>query len=106
MKNQAKKIERKNAVLKLRLRHEEKEKFAETADIAGMTLSEFIRKSATGIQVVAETDLVMLRELRRIGGLLKHVHVSSGGAYSQQTAAALQELRAYFRMLAHDYQKN
>lgn len=106
MEHQVKKMVRKNAVIKLRLGYEEKKKLAETADIAGMTLSEFMRKSATGIQVVAETDIVMLRELRRIGGLLKHVHVSSGGAYSQQTAAALQELRAYFRMLAHDYQKN
>ena len=40
------------------------------------------------------TDATTIRELRRLGGLLKKVHVDSGGAYSEETAAALTALRA------------
>jgi hypothetical protein len=42
----------------------------------------------------------MLKELRRIGGLLKHVHNESGGAYSQGTAMALSALTAYIEELS------
>jgi hypothetical protein len=49
---------------------------------------------------VARTDATTIRELRRLGGLLKKVHVDSGGAYSRETAAALAELRAAILQLA------
>ena len=38
--------------------------------------------------VVSRTDATTIRELRRLGGLLKKVHVDSGGAYSKETASA------------------
>ena len=43
------------------------------------------------------TDATTIRELRRLGGLLKMVHVDSGGAYSRETAAALDALHAAIR---------
>jgi hypothetical protein len=48
----------------------------------------------------------MLRELRRIGGLLKHVHNTSAGLYSKETASALHEIRAAIRNLSNDHQEN
>lgn len=41
-----------------------------------------------GRPIIANTDQVMIRELRRQGGLLNKVHLDDG-AYSAETAAAL-----------------
>jgi predicted ATP-grasp superfamily ATP-dependent carboligase len=60
---------------------------------AGITVSDYVRRRTLGKRVVANTDLAMLRELRRVGGLLKHIHVESGGAYSQLTSDALETVR-------------
>ncbi len=96
----------KNDIVKLRLPHAEKSRLVEEADLAGITLSELIRSRAGNKFIFARTDLAMLRELRRIGGLLKFVHTSSGGAYSTDTAEALTELRMTIRNLTNDHQKN
>ena len=96
----------KNDIVKLRLPQVEKSRLVEEADLAGITLSELIRSRAANKFIFARTDLAMLRELRRIGGLLKFVHTSSGGAYSTDTAEALTELRMTIRNLTNDHQKN
>ncbi|MBI5981630.1 MobB mobilization protein, partial [Clostridium perfringens] len=51
---------------------------------------------------IANADAVMLKELRRIGGLLKHIHNESGGVYSKDTAGALVALKAYIERLSRD----
>ena len=61
----------------LRLSEAERAKLAEDADIAGLTISELIRRRYFGRPIVAEADMVMVRELRRQGGLLKHLMGSS-----------------------------
>ena len=76
----------------VRLTKDEKERLREDADLAGLSVSELVRRRYFGRPIVANTDMVMVRELRRIGGLLKHVHISSKGAYSSDTARALSEL--------------
>lgn len=51
----------------------EKNHLAEQADMAGLSLSEYLRRREFGGRpMIARTDMVMLSELRRIGGLLKH----------------------------------
>ncbi len=65
-----------------------------------LAVSELVRLRALGRPVVSRTDATTIRELRRLGGLLKKVHVDSGGAYSQQTAAALATLQAAIARLA------
>ena len=67
---------------------------------AGITVAELVRQRALGRPVVARTDATTIRELRRLGGLLKKVHTDSRGAYSQTTAAALRDLYAAIRALA------
>jgi len=96
--------ERLDAVLNLRLTSAEKAKLQEDADLAGLSMSELVRRRYFGRPILANADAVMLKELRRLGGLLKHVHTESGGSYSAATSAVLGEIRAYIQKLSagHD----
>lgn len=89
-----------SAVVNVRLTETEKEQLKEDADAAGLSLSELVRRRATGRPVLANADAVMIRELRRLGGLLKLVHTESGGAYSRATADALKAVTEYIGRLS------
>src|SRR5450432_2577749 len=78
----------------------EKQLLRAIAQRAGLAVSELVRLRALGRPVVCRTDATTIRELRRLGGLLKKVHLDSGAAYSQQTAAALRTLHAAIARLA------
>ena len=78
----------------------EKQQLRAIAKGAGIAVSELVRLRALGRPVICRTDATTIRELRRLGGLLKKVHVDSNGAYSQQTAAALAALQAAIARLA------
>lgn len=73
----------------VRLTSDEKSRLKEDAEIAGISMSALVRARYFGRPIIANTDQVMIRELRRLGGLLKSVHVESDGAYSAETSAAL-----------------
>ena len=81
------------AIISARFTHAEKAAIRETVRDAGMSLSAYARRRLLGHVVTAATDRAVLRELRRTGGLLKLVHVESNGAYSKETAAALDAVR-------------
>lgn len=89
--------EEKTARLNIRLTPAEIEEVREAARAGGLTVSAYGRRRLLGHFVKSSTDAEAIRELRRIGGLLKHLHVESGGAYAAQTAAALEELRVAIR---------
>jgi len=78
----------------------EKQQLRAIARGAGLAVSELVRLRALGRPVVCRTDATAIRELRRLGGLLKKVHMDSNGAYSRQTAAALAALQAEIATLA------
>ncbi len=101
-------LDRLDSVVNVRLTAAEKARLKEDAELAALGVSEVVRRRYFGRPIIASADAVMLRELRRIGGLLKHVHADSGGAYSGETAAALGELRAYLQQLSRrdDRQKD
>ena len=88
------------ARLDVRVAPAEKEQLAVIARDAGLAVAELVRLRALGRPVVSRTDATTIRELRRLGGLLKMVHVESGGAYRQQTAELLTMLRAAVGKLA------
>ena len=88
------------ARLDVRMAPAEKAQLRETADAAGIGVAELVRRRALGRPVVSRTDATTIRELRRLGGLLKMVHVESGGAYSRGTAAALAALTTAIALLA------
>lgn len=89
-----------DAVVNVRLTIEEKARLQEDADLAGISMSGLVRARYFGRPIIASADAVMLKELRRIGALLKHVHIESNGAYSAATAAALASLKMYIEKLA------
>lgn len=97
--------DRLDAVINVRCTHAEKAHLRECADDAALSLSEYVRRRALGRAVFASTDAAVLRELRRLGGLLKHVHTSSGGAYSRDTAAALAAIQAYIERLTREQER-
>ena len=89
-----------DAVVNVRVSQAQKRALREAAEIAGLSLSSYCRRRCLGHAVVAHADRAIIRELRRIGGLLKFIHTQSDGAYSAQTAGALRELREAVRRLA------
>ncbi len=99
-------VEPLDAVINVRLTSTEKARLKEDSDLAALSMSELIRRRYFGRPIIANADAVMLKELRRIGGLLKHVHNESGGAYSQDTAGALVALKAYIERLSRDRQES
>lgn len=85
----------------VRLQPAEKAQLREDADLAGISVSELVRRRyfrATHRR--QRPDLLMIKELRRLGGLLKHVHSESDGSYSHSTAQALRAVRNYIDQLA------
>jgi hypothetical protein len=88
------------ARLDVRVASAEKDQLGAIARDAGLTVAELVRLRALGRPVLSRTDATTIRELRRLGGLLKLVHTESGGAYRQQTAELLTVLRAAVGKLA------
>lgn len=78
-----------DAIVNVRLTSEEKERLRDDADMAALSMSALVRARYFGRPVIAHADQVMIKELRRLGGLLKHIHNESAGAYSVETSAAL-----------------
>ena len=89
-----------DAVVNVRLTSTEKARLLEDAAIAGLTISALSRRRMLGRRVVANIDAAMIRELRRLGGLLKHLHVESAGAYSEQTSEVLRTVKAAIERLS------
>lgn len=89
-----------DAIVNVRLTSDEKAILKSDAELGGISMSELVRRRYFGRPIIANTDEVMLRELRRIGGLLKHIHNESDGAYSSRTSAALIEVRDYIKKLS------
>lgn len=83
-----------DATLNLRLTAEEKARLLEDAGLAGLSMSELVRRRYFGRPLVADADLVLIRELRRIGQLLQQGETQSDGVHGEPTAAVLAEVRA------------
>ena len=93
-------------MLRVRMYKEDHAELREKAAQTGLTVSEYVRRKSLGKVVKSRTDERMVAELCRVGGLLKHVHVESGGAYSQTTAEMLHELRNVIAMISREVREN
>lgn len=81
--------------LTFRLTSTERTELEAAAETAGMTVSEYVRRRALGRKVVAPrsmADTQTLNELRRLGGLVKHL-AATGNGNPDDLRAALAELR-------------
>ena len=66
-------IARYQHLISLRVTPQEKARLKDQASIAGLSVSEYMRRKFFGGRpVIAKTDECMVRELRRVGGLVKH----------------------------------
>jgi hypothetical protein len=75
--------------LRVRLLPDDHAEIALKAEIAGLTISEFFRRSALEREITAHVDEAVIRELRRLGGLQKHLFLQGDGRDSKQTAEVL-----------------
>lgn len=79
--------------IKVRLSSSEKADLQADAAIAGISMSELVRRRYFGKPIIANADLLMIGQVTKLGALLKHVHNESGGAYSADTLLAIRSLR-------------
>lgn len=89
----------------LRLTEREDAELREAAAVTDLTLSEYVKQRALGRVVVSSTDLTVVRELRRLGGLVKHVatmEIADKKAINQTLTA----LGNYISVLSDDRQAN
>jgi protein required for attachment to host cells len=63
-----------NKWLKLRCTEEEVEVIQVKAVAAGLSVSELLRRSALNRKIMTRTDMKLMNELLRLGGLQKHLH--------------------------------
>ena len=89
----------------LRLSVEEDERLTRQAVTAGISVSEYMRRLFFGGRpIIARTDDQTIRELRRLGGLLKHhfdvVKRTCNAATLAELDAALRQIRVAIEALS------
>ena len=100
--SKSRKHNKKSAQIAVRFTEEDYETITEQARAATIPLADYARRCILARRIVAKVDVAVLAELRRLGGLLKHVHVTSQGAYSEKTRDAITALESYARNLERD----
>ena len=91
----------------LRVSAEENERLTRQADAAGISVSEYIRRLCFGGRpITSRTDCQTIRDLRRLGGLLKHnfedVRESGGRQTLQKMEATLEAIRQAIERLSRE----
>ncbi|MGD0481386.1 MAG: MobB mobilization protein [Terracidiphilus sp.] len=88
----------------MRLTALERAQLREDADLAGMSISEFVRRRAFGKTINSATDLMMIRELRRLGGLQKYAmnKLALHGEVVDECVATIRVLRAAIERVANN----
>ncbi len=86
--------EKKDERLTVRFRSRELHELLTQAELCGLSVSELVRRRSLQKRIVPVTDLKMISELRRIGGLIKHLFNETNGLYGRKTSELLNELHA------------
>lgn len=87
-----------------RLSKKDRQDLVEQASVAGLSVSEYIRRRALGHVVLSRSDAALLRELRRQGGLIKH-YALSGTLASKEAIEAYRAIVKLEEELSDDRQK-
>lgn len=95
-----------SAKIAVRVSESEKDQLRQDADLAGLSVSELVRRRYFGRPIVAAEDMAAIRELvrlaaqqRQLGGLIKQLNMQSDARYSQPVSDALQALSMLTRSL-------
>lgn len=88
--------ENRNRVVNLKVRclPSEADAIRQKAADSGVSVSEFLRCAALGRKTRSVMDSQVINELRRLGGLQKHLFNESGGSLSQEYATVLKAIEA------------
>ncbi len=78
--------------LHLRVTDDEYGQIVVDAEAAGLTISSYLRRRALGHSVVSSVDAMMVRELRRQGGLIKH-SIIEGTLHTAEASEAYQAVK-------------
>ncbi|MBR0074453.1 MAG: MobB mobilization protein [Synergistaceae bacterium] len=92
-------VENLEARIDFRVTREERQEIQEQAEASGLSVSEYVRRRALARRVDSVTDVKMISELRRQGGLLKKIYTESGEMYSKETSAALGRINRFIELL-------
>jgi len=96
----------------VRLTPAEKGKLLQDADIAALSVSELVRRRYFGRPIIAEADMLVIREMARIaaqqrqlGALMKKINRESREVYSEQVSDTIKEMEKVVRLLAAEIEK-
>ena len=78
---------------------EECQEIQEQSEASGLSVSEYVRRRALGRRVDSVTDVKMISELRRQGGLLKKIFNDSNGMYNEEIKIALDSISKFIEGL-------
>ena len=78
--------------INIRITEYELKELKEDAEEAGLSLSEYGRRRLLGLRVDSKLDVWVVGELRRLGGLIKHLYNESNGLYSEESAEMLRAI--------------
>lgn len=95
-----------NEKIAVRLTEAEKFKLREDADLAGLSVSELVRRRYFGRPIKARVDLAVANQLRHHMGQLKTFHKDTLGRFASTTADILSDIHAEIRRLRRDYQED
>jgi hypothetical protein len=87
------------ARLNLRVPQTEHDRIKLDAEVANVSVSEMVRSRYFGRAVIASSDEATIRELRRMGGLLKKVNIDSGFAINAETKEIIESINTYILSL-------
>jgi len=85
--------------INIRVTEFELKELKEDAEEAGLSLSEYGRRRLLGLRVNSRLDVRIVSELRKLGGLIKHLHNESNGMYRSESAEALRTITKYIQNL-------
>jgi hypothetical protein len=97
--------ERATKRFEMRMTDEEYEQLLNDAELASLTLSELVRRRSLGRRIHAATDMIAIRELRRLGGLQKLTMklAAQHDGIVDECIATIKSLRAAIdRIVLHD----
>lgn len=87
-------------ICQTRLTPGEYEAVTAQAQAAGVSLSQYLRHRALGLRVMSKVDKIMIGQLNRIGGLIKHVSAEANGQYSPEVASAIKAIATYISVIS------
>ena len=90
----------------VRLTADEKAKLRQDADLAGLSISELVRRRYFGRPIRAKVDLAVANQLRHHMGQLKKFHGDTQGRFASTTADILSDIHAELRRLRLDHQED